>query len=235
MGMTVEDREQLVMNAMLTDVHINAAQRLLLQKFDHISGCQLSLLVQTNGFKPVSAQVDSMQIHHNGHQHWLASANIGGFVLLLDSAPSEELSTSLQQQLAAIYKELAVGGVLTVKRLKVQQQHGGKDCGLFSIAFLYSLGSGSSKFHGYDQMKMRAHLEFCISNEELLSFPLSKSRRAQQTCKEEVFQITLYCSCKMPECVDDMVQCDNCTEWFHFKCVQWSRRMRKQFVCVKCL
>lgn len=71
MGMTVEDREQLVMNAMLTDVHINAAQRLLLQKFDHISGCQLSLLVQTNGFKPVSAQVDSMQIHHNGHQHWL--------------------------------------------------------------------------------------------------------------------------------------------------------------------
>ena len=222
-------------NRMLTDLHINATHCLLRQKFNHISGCQLSLLAQSKGFQPVPAEVDSVQIHHDGQQHWLASANIGGSVLLLDSAVSEELSASLQQQLAAIYCDLTVGSTLTVKRLKVQQQHGGVDCGLFSTAFLYSLCSGNTKLHGYDQTKMRAHLEFCISNGELLPFPLSNSRRAQQTCKEEVFKIPLYCKCKMPECVDDMVQCNKCTEWFHFRCVQWNRKRRKQFVCKQCL
>ena len=28
-----------------------------------------------------------------------------------------------------------------------------------------------------------------------------------------------FCNCEMPECLDNMIQCDGCEEWFHMSCV----------------
>ncbi len=40
------------------------------------------------------------------------------------------------------------------------------------------------------------------------------------TCYRKEFVISLYCVCQLPESFDDnMIMCDSCENWFHFKCV----------------
>ena len=57
-----------------------------------------------------------------------------------------------------IYKEAANGNTLTVKAIPVQQQAGGKDCGLFSIAFAYHAALGEDGMGiAFEQSKMRDH------------------------------------------------------------------------------
>lgn len=230
MGLSTEDRRLLLVNAMLNDLHIGAAHSLLLKKFEQLDGCQLTLLGQSNKFKPVSVHGPSVQIHHDGRMHWMASGSIGKSVVLLDSLAGESLCASMQQQLACIYKKFAVNDVLTVKRLSVQQQKGGTDCGLFCMAFLYTLCTGSIDFCHYEQSKMRSHLNLCISNGELLPFPTSPAKK--DGCREKTFNIPLFCKCRMPECLDDMVQCDKCQKWYHFACTGWNGQ--KDFICSDC-
>ena len=31
--------------------------------------------------------------------------------------------------------------------------------------------------------------------------------------------LELFCTCYMPETYDDMVECEECGEWFHLKCM----------------
>ncbi len=33
------------------------------------------------------------------------------------------------------------------------------------------------------------------------------------------FQLGVYCHCKMPETCGDMVECEECEEWYHIRCV----------------
>jgi hypothetical protein len=60
----------------------------------------------------------------------------------------------------------------TVKMLECQKQEGGKDCGLFAIAYATAIG------HGVDptsvklrQGAMRSHLIKCFEEENLSLFP----------------------------------------------------------------
>ena len=32
-------------------------------------------------------------------------------------------------------------------------------------------------------------------------------------------EIEVFCTCDMPECLDNMIMCDGCEEWFHLSCV----------------
>jgi polycystin 1L2 len=217
LGLSSVDRKLLLGQNMLNDLHISAAQTLLRKKFSNFTGFQLSLLGQVNKLEPVTSP--SAQIHHDGGLHWFASANIGQSVYLMDSLAKDTLNTSTQLQLASIYKDHAVNNVLAVTRLPVQQQSGGVDCGLFSIAFLYTICSASKDYSHYDQSKMRLHLATCFNSRDLQSFPTTA--KASGKCKKKVFKIHLYCQCRMPECMDNMVQCDMCHKWYHFKCVGW--------------
>ena len=96
----------------------------------------------------------AVQIHYTGYTHWVASSNIGGEVKLYDSKASAELPSSLEEQLAAIYETIAGDGLM-VTRVPVQQQEGGVDCGLFSIAYAFHLLRGDDiKQLCLDQSKM---------------------------------------------------------------------------------
>ena len=69
----------------------------------------------------------------------------------------------------------------------------------------------------YNQSRMRSHLEECFEKEELSLFspslvPVKRSRLRHLFVK-------VYCFCKRPESYDDMVECEGCSTWFHFKCV----------------
>ena len=61
----------------------------------------------------------------------------------------------------------------------------------------------------------------CFENEKLRRFPKSKdvsSRKRPERFSSIV--ITIYCPCLRPDSYDEMVQCDTCNVWYHYKCVR---------------
>ena len=86
----------------LNDEHIFFVQKLLRQQFP-------SSMAYNHHYchrKMVSAQCESIQIHHHtGQFHWVSSCSIGGNIQLYDSRfKGGDLSSSLQVQLEQIYK-----------------------------------------------------------------------------------------------------------------------------------
>ena len=50
-------------------------------------------------------------------------------------------------------------------------------------------------------------------------------------------EIELFCSCLMPESYDDMVEWDDCGEWYHLKCVGLQKlpSISEQWKCSNCM
>ncbi len=237
----------LLSGAMLTDTHMHAVHKLLKKQFPGVQGCQSTLLQQNKGFTAVSGEgmyiylvlhvrvftvprdatyyifltlISAVQIHYNGAVHWVASSNVGGELKLYDSKAADVLPSSIDEQLAAIYQgHRGSTDALMVTRVPVQQQEGGVDCGLFAVAFAFHLLHGDNiRRLTFDQGKMRRHLVECFERQELKPFPAG--RRNLPRCTTKHFFIPLYCTCGMPESFDrNMVECEECEEWFHYKCV----------------
>ena len=100
----------------------------------------------------------------------------------------------------------------------VQQQAGSTDCGLFAIAFATDLAFGMDPVKiSYQQSAMREHFVKCLENEKMEQFP--RSKRSAHINIRRVATIPVYCTCKMPESLDNMVECERCFQWFHYRCV----------------
>lgn len=50
----------------------------------------------------------------------------------------------------------------------------------------------------------------------LTSFPTT-SYKVERANKAEVTFIPLYCDCRLPECSDNLVACDTCNSWYHYR------------------
>ena len=126
------------------------------------------------------------------------------------------LHDSLQEQIALIYKEAANGNTLTVKAIPVQQQTGGEDCGLFSIAYSYHAALGEDILEiTFDQSKMRDHLIALLEPKVLKAIPPALERRGIKRNKMRIFYIHLICMCicKLPESSDsNVIQCDQSSQ-----------------------
>ena len=71
----------------------------------------------------------------------------------------------------------------------------------------------------FEQKFMRIHLIKCLEQREFTPFPMAKAAVVKQAQKKNILVHT-YCLCRMPETFDsDMVACDKCDEWYHYKCV----------------
>lgn len=218
----------------LTDEHIALAQVLLKSEYPHIVGFQPTVLSQNDGFVPVRSSSESLQIHHTNGNHWVMSTTIGGEVTVVDSSWHDHLSSSLTHQLAHIYRAFmedqeddeddgyeGYETSLAVSIPRVQQQGGASDCGLFAIAFAVHILRGDKiEDVEFDQRKMRSHLSSCFRKKQLLPFPTLKQPGYRLTRYFPYVSLSIYCYCKMPETYGDMVQCDDCDEWYHMKCVE---------------
>ncbi|CAB3978706.1 Hypothetical predicted protein [Paramuricea clavata] len=106
------DFDLILSNAKLDDNVINRAQRILREQFNNISGWQDTILSQTS-FVPVKEEC--IQIHHTGHDHWVCSTSINGFVRLYDSMHCKQLTPSMKVQLSQCYHTLVKNNLLEVE------------------------------------------------------------------------------------------------------------------------
>lgn len=82
-----------------------------------------------------------------------------------------------------------------------------------------------------DERKMRAHLSQCFEHKQLSAFPTTK---AAPRPKLRHITIPVYCPCLRPDSFDQMIQCDRCDVWHHYKCVNIKEAPRGDWFCPAC-
>ena len=120
---------------------------------------------------------------------------------------------------------------IVLEYIKMQEQSGASDCGLFAIATATAICNGQDLcMLEFDQLLMRKHLLQCFQNGAVLPFPSqSIAARKPKVLKEEVVEI--YCHCRLPYTGRKMVQCDGCQKWFHCNCLHVSPRRSTNWYC----
>lgn len=64
-------------------------------------------------------------IFYNGHAHWVTTFSDGNEIFLFDSLTRDDLPSTLEEQITAVYASFCSnGGLLTVTKVGVQQQKG---------------------------------------------------------------------------------------------------------------
>ena len=168
--LTMNHKRRLLDNRRLDDSHINAFQRLIAQAFAS-QGWQ-NVAVGHAGFD--FSPAPSVQILHNGNNHWLASASTSDGICVADSLLNEPNLITCQQLLDLYCKEGQ--DWLDVTYLDVQLQSGGTQCGDFAIAFAAAFASGKTaqtvRALRFDQARMRSHLMTCLTTDQFSPFPM---------------------------------------------------------------
>ena len=132
-----------------------------------------------------------------------------------------------------MYQPLIKRNSLLVEVAPIQQQQpGSNNCGLFSIAAAYHAARGDDiETITFDERKMRAHLSQCFEHKQLSAFPTTK---AAPRPKLRRIIIPVYCPCLRPDSFDQMIQCDRCDVWHHYKCVNIKEAPRGDWFCPAC-
>ena len=136
---------------------------------------------------------------------------------------NKTLNSNLTIQISQIYS--AINNTLTVEIPDTQKQNNSSDCGVFSIAFLTDILYSNFKIDTsnirFNIPEMRPHLISCIENNKIVPFP--KAKMPKMPCNQpKTVRVKVYCTCELPEFVDNMIKCDNyrCkVKCFHKKCV----------------
>ena len=197
------DRKSLDSGEWLNDAVIKASQDLLKERYTDVDGLQSPALGPILQFHVQRTKF--VQILHIMGNHWVTVSNIRccepATIQVFDSMRNQDLPSQAISQIAAIMWVEKPNIVLEF--VPVQKQDGDSDCGLFAIAFATSLCAGNNPAeYAYIQDKLRNHLRQCLENRKVTEFP-SQPRKIKQLCNP----------------VRNMVQCDQCQEWFHDECV----------------
>jgi len=210
---SVLDREQLTAN------HINAAQKLLLDKYPEQFGLQDTHQLSVGNW--ASTPIDFVQVIFFKPNHWVCATNkfcsSENEVDLYDSLNSTLYQDShTVRQICTILR--AAEPKITINRITSSTQLGVKDCGLFAIAVACDLCQGVDPYKVlYDQDEMRSHLVKCFEEGDITSFPSNPSSQAIRI--SDCVEIEIFCYCRQPEELP-MAACDVCQEWYHQQCAE---------------
>ncbi|KAL5460002.1 hypothetical protein EMCRGX_G033410 [Ephydatia muelleri] len=136
-------------NGWLDDEHITAAQHLLQEQHPDVAGLQSTSLQYTRTFEVHRDHPFIQCLHENGN-HWITVSTVG--------CSSDMLQASKDS--------------IVLEYIKMQEQSGASDCGLFAIATATAICNGQDLcMLEFDQFLMRKHLLQCFQNGAVL--PLS--------------------------------------------------------------
>ena len=168
------DFEDIIMGEMLTQDHIYYAQMLLKAQFSNFNGLQ-STLIQN---KPVSTcssgkVTNKLQVIHCNGNHWIAASNVkhdGHYDVAVYDSIYRTINNDTDQIIYNLFQKGEQKPVIKV--MNCQKQVGGKDCGLFAIAFVTSIAYGDDPVKTrFLQDKMRFHLVKCFRDKKMEKFP----------------------------------------------------------------
>lgn len=160
----VSDKDQLLMGEELTDVHVNAAQKLILHQFPSYQGLKNTLVRDSLGFWTNNY----IQIVHSRSCHWITVSSIGcqpGEVDIYDSL-YRDIDDATRRKIEKVF-----GSSITFHLPDVQKQVGFTDCGLFAIAFATNLAFGKTSKFEFQQDSLRPHLKACFEEKCIHIFP----------------------------------------------------------------
>ncbi|KAI8506623.1 hypothetical protein Bbelb_160500 [Branchiostoma belcheri] len=229
--LTVDDRQLLLTGQWLTDKHINCAQHLLKEEFPLLDGLRDTVVLASgkdlSTCVPVPATAESIQLHHIG-DHWVVSCTKEGQtgVTVYDSMYTT-VGISLRSQLVRLYKNHASvdEGILPVTVICAQRQVGSGDCGLFAVANSVALAEGQCPTDiVFEQTKMREHLDKSLAAKSLPMFPVITTFQRSKYFEKSTYQLCVFCTCLQYRQDAPMIQCDQCANWFHYRCVNISAR-----------
>ncbi|XP_070549612.1 uncharacterized protein [Ptychodera flava] len=217
LGLTYNDMLTVVNGSEFSDMHIYAAQKLLKQQYPHISGLQ-STVLPVSQLRSIS--VESIQIHYNGHGHWVTSSNVGGKVQIFDSSFGGHIPDELLKQVTHIYGLNKHS--CSIECPPVQQQVGNKDCGLFAIAFAVEIAEGNVQTiqsFSFDQCKMRNHFVHCVNNNTILPFPKFSGQSHEDY--NSFLQNKIIVNDKQAKEIEQETRLQaKCSQWFYHRSVR---------------
>ena len=166
--------------------------------------------------------------------HWICTSRMESstVVQVLDSLSNSDVKTSIDiiLQIAKIYP--TTKSALQVNRLSVQQQIGVHNCGLISNAYAVdTCFKNDVEKSLFLQTSMRKLLHDCFNKSSLTLFPqqLNSQSALCSVCKVERFKV--FCSGRIPEEFDKkMISCNQCHNWYHYKCVNLKLSQRPKDV-----
>ena len=111
--------------------------------------------------------------------------------------------------------------MLQIKVPTVQQQFGSCDCGLSAIAFTLYLAMGNDPQHIlFEQSQRRSHLLKCFQKKDGTISTQDGCFRIQTEnapfFPDVTLELFVHVTCRT---YDDMVECEECGEWCHLKCM----------------
>eukprot|EP00731_Ephydatia_muelleri_P022827 Em0015g410a len=127
-------------NGWLDDEHI--AQHLLQEQHPDVAGLQSTSLQYTRTFEVLRDHPFIQCLHENGN-HWITVPTVGcssGVVQVFDSSHHLKLSHSLKCIIADMLQ--ASKDSIVLEYIKMQEQSGASDCGLFAIATATAICNG---------------------------------------------------------------------------------------------
>ena len=209
-------------NVRVNDLVINASQQLLKHQFTNVTGLVDTLVVAAckMDISDLSESTAIQIIFDSVRKHWLTVTNQDCLPGHINIYCSLQLIPSPQcvETICRLFKFQTRS--LTLDVLNTHRQTGTVDCGLFAVAYADMLARKQDPCNAiFDQSRMRAHLSRCLKNQNMETFPLklnrSPRRRVIRTKTE-----TLFCCCRsMYTAGDPMIQCDQCSEWYHQQCL----------------
>ena len=210
-----ESRERIQSGGWLADSEVSAAQQMLKNQFPLVDGLRDTSVVTGDLTTPCTSQF--VQILNTGG-HWVCMSNV--YAAEKDSIDVyDSMFTTTCQILEDTACRMLMSRTHSIKFVshKVQKQVGGKDCGLFAIAFATSICFGKDpSVESFNQLQMRAHFLQCLESGKMSPFPSTEERAAHHKYKS--FKVVkIYCSCRMPE-KGNYTKCHGCHEWFHSTC-----------------
>ena len=109
---------------------------------------------------------------------------------LYDSLNEEGYRKSISVILGEISKIFPETYHMFLNNRDVQRQEGINDCGLFALAYMYTLCSGNNpSLCAYTQSKMRDHYNNCIKNKIFEAFPHTSLKRKHINDKKHEYNV----------------------------------------------